>query len=107
RPPRPVKQPGYVLWQLCMQACELAEDHLAGDFRRRLQSRPGPWLMPLWTTRRASRALSADLGRHDGGVEAVAVLPDGQVVTGGHGGRVLGWDPAAPGAAPAARGRHH
>ena len=40
-----------------------------------------------------------ELGRDQGGVNAVAVLPDGRLVTGGDdGGRVLVWDPAQPGA---------
>ena len=61
-----------------------------------------------------------ELGRHEGGVGAVAVLPDGRVVTGGpssaEGGvcvgltatrrRVLVWDPAEPGAGPVELGRH-
>jgi WD40 repeat protein len=33
------------------------------------------------------------------------VLPRGRLVTGGHDGRVLVWDPATPGAAPAELGR--
>ena len=38
---------------------------------------------------------------------AVAVLPDGRVVTGGsYDGRVLVWDPAEPGAGPVELGRH-
>ena len=106
RPPQPVDQPGYILRQLWMQAAELAEDDLADDIRSRLQSRPGPGLVPRWTTRRASRALSGELGRHDGAVRAVAVLADGRVVTGGDDGRVLVWDPADPGAGPAELGRH-
>ena len=36
---------------------------------------------------------------------AVAVLPDGRVVTGGVGGPVLVWDPAEPGAGPVELGR--
>ena len=36
-----------------------------------------------------------ELGRHENWVEAVAVLPDGRVVTGDAGGRVLVWDPGA------------
>ena len=39
-------------------------------------------------------------------MRAVAVLPDGRVVTGGDDGRVLVWDPAQPGAGPAELGRH-
>ena len=41
-------------------------------------------------------------------VGAVAVLPDGRVVTAaaGRDGRVLVWDPAEPGAGPAELGRH-
>jgi WD40 repeat protein len=40
-------------------------------------------------------------------VGAVAVLPDGRVVSGGDvGGRVRVWDPAAPEAKPAELGRH-
>ena len=39
-------------------------------------------------------------------VGAVAVLPDGRVVTGGDDGRVLVWDPADPGAGPVELGRH-
>ena len=106
RPPQPVDQPGYILRQLWMQAAELAEDDLAEEIRSRLQSRPGPGLVPRWTTRRASRALSGELGRHDGTVVAVAVLADGRVVTGGGDRRVLVWDPAHPGAGPAELGRH-
>ena len=46
-----------------------------------------------------------ELGRHDGGVRAVAVLPDGRVVTGGTDQRVLVWDPAEPSGIPAELGR--
>ena len=98
RPPQPVDEPGYILRQLCIQAADIAEDQLADDLLRRLQSRPGPCLMPRWTTRRAGRALSGELGRHDHGVWAVAVLADGRVATGGDDWRVLVWDPARPGA---------
>jgi len=39
-------------------------------------------------------------------VRAVAVLPDGRVVTGGTDGRVLAWDAAGPRTGPAELGRH-
>jgi len=112
RPPQLVDQPGYILRQLWMQAAELAEDSLAedslaDDIRGRLQSLPGPGLVPQWTTRRASRALSSELGRHYGPVNAVAVLPDGRVVTGGGDGQVLVWDPAEPATGPFELGSHH
>ena len=43
-------------------------------------------------------AAPVELGRHEDGVEAVAVLPDGRVVTGAaDDGRVLVWDPGGPG----------
>ena len=93
---RPLGQPGYVLRQLCLQAAELADDRLADDFRTRLRSQPGPGLVPVWTTHRASRALAGELGRHDSAVNAVAVLPDGRVVSGGDDRRVLVWDPDRP-----------
>ena len=60
---------------------------------------------PFRTTRRGSPALSAELGRHDSWVWAVAALSDGKVVAGGADGQVLVWDPAIPGRAPAELGR--
>ena len=106
RPPLAVDEPGYILRQLWMQAAELAKDDLAEAIRIRLKSQVGPRLIPIWTTRRASYALSADLGRHDRPVAAVVVLADGRVVTGGADGQILAWDPAHPGATPAEVGRH-
>jgi WD40 repeat protein len=53
----------------------------------------------------AARPGPVELGRHERGVYAVAVLPDGRVVTGGHDCRVLVWDPAEPGVGPVEFGR--
>ncbi len=95
RPPQPVGQPGYVLRQLCLQAAELADKQLVADIGARLRVLGDLSLIPQWTTRRASRALSLELGSHGGRVRAIAVLPDGRVVSGGDDGRVRVWDPAA------------
>jgi WD40 repeat protein len=47
-----------------------------------------------------------ELGRHDGPARAVAVLPDGRVVSaGGDDGLMLVWDPAVPGASPVELGQ--
>jgi len=108
RPPQPVTQLSYVLRQLSLQAAEFADEHLAGSARRRLQALPDAGPVPMWTTRRVSRALSAELGAHHHHiVTALAVLPDGRVVSGGMGKdtRVWIWDPATPGAAPLELGR--
>jgi WD40 repeat protein len=106
RPPAPVAQPGYVLRQLWMQAAELREDDLASDLRIRLRSQPNSGLISMWTTRRASHAMSAELGRHDDSVRAVAGLPNGRVASGGYDARVLVWDPGRPGSDPVELGRH-
>jgi WD40 repeat protein len=100
-------QPGYVLRQLCLQATELGEDRLASDLRTRLRSQPDSALIPIWTTRRTSRVLSAELGRHWGPVATVAVLPDGRVVSGGSDERLLVWDPSRPEGDAVELGHHH
>lgn len=96
RPPLPVSERGYLLCQLCQQAAELGETGLAADTRALLEAMPGPVLIPLWTTRRASGALVAELARPGSDVMAVASTPDGRVVSGSSDGRVAVWDPGTP-----------
>jgi WD40 repeat protein len=99
RPSLPITKPGYVLRQLCLQAAELGESRLASDLRARLWNLPEPGLIPIWTTRRASHALEAELGRVNQ-VVAMAVLPDGRVVTGAPAEPLLVWDPINPSSGP-------
>jgi hypothetical protein len=103
RGPETADDPGFVLRQLCLQAAELGETLLAVDCQSRQLASGDPGPVLHWTTRQASPALVLELGRHWGGVAAVAVLPDGRVVTGGAG--LLVWDPAEPGAGPVELGR--
>jgi WD40 repeat protein len=108
RGPETTDDPGFVPRQLCLQATEFGETVLAAGYRARqlVCDDPGPVLQ--WTTRRTSPALVLELGRDDDGVSAVAVLPDGRVVTGsavGGGNGVLVWNPAEPGTSPIKLGR--
>jgi WD40 repeat protein len=100
RRPRLINRPSYLLRQLCLQALELGEDALAIDAQSRLETLSDARLMPIWTTRRVSRALAAELDSHDRDVAALAVLPDGRVVSGDARGRLLLWNPAAPAESP-------
>ena len=88
RGPETAGDPGFVPRQLCLQAAELGESLLATDFRTRqlASGDPGPLLQ--WSARRASPALIFELGRDEGWVRAVAVLPDGRVVSSGDGNQV-------------------
>jgi len=61
----------------------------------------------VWDPARRKKADPVELGRHDNGVTALAVLPDGRVVSGGHDHRVLVWDPSRPGSGPVELGRHN
>jgi WD40 repeat protein len=49
--------------------------------------REGPHQQPVGVN-----GTKAELGRHIDEVTAIAVLPDGRIVTGGHDHRVLVWD---------------
>jgi hypothetical protein len=60
---------------------EAAAERLAIEIRQRLESLPGPNLVPCWTTRKTSQALSRELGRHDSFIRAMEVLADGKLAT--------------------------
>ena len=101
---QPHLEPGQVLRQLCLQAAELHEMDLAGDFRERLSAYPGP--VPQWTSRRPYRALVAEVNGHAGWVNAVALTRDGSVVAGTDDGRIWLWNPSATVAGIVTLGHH-
>ena len=77
------------------------------DLRARLRGPARPW--PAFRSGpRAGPAVPcpASSAATTAGCTAVAVLPDGRVVSGGDDRRVLVWDPAAPGTDPVELGRH-
>lgn len=99
-----------LLRQLCLQAEELGEPFLAGDFRHRLngliERTASAQLVPQWSSRRGDRALVSELQGDVGWVNAVAAMRDGRVVAGGKDGWVRLWDPNAPDAGWIGVGRH-
>jgi WD40 repeat protein len=105
RPPSGMNRPGGAATQLAWEALRNDLPDLTRAAARRLRRSPAPLLIPMWTTERTSPYLVRVLGRHDGWVYAVAVGPDGRVVTGGGDGLRL-WDPATPGQPGQQLGRH-
>jgi len=91
RSPRP-PDPGHILRQLCVQAAELRQHNLSAALRWQLRATPKAPFVPLWTTRRASLALLAELQLRDE-PHTIAVLPDGRVFVAEKDGRFLLWKP--------------
>lgn len=101
-----IHTPGFVERQLCLYSAELGDENLADAFRSRLLAGDARRLDPTWTIRRPNPAYVGEIRIHKGKVRAMAVLPDGRVVTGGTDGRILVWDSARPGAEPIELGTH-
>lgn len=87
---------GYVPRQLCLQALRYSMGELADTARRRLTSLPDPNLCPRWTTV-VTRPPALELGADDVWVTPVAVLSDGDVITGNALGLVRRWRTDQPG----------
>jgi len=87
---------GYVPRQLCLQALRYSMGELADTARRRLTSPPDPDLCPRWTTV-VTRPPALELGADDVWVTPVAVLSDGDVITGNALGLVRQWRTDEPG----------
>jgi WD40 repeat protein len=105
RPPNPIRQPGFVLRQLCLQAMIYGWHDLADTIRHHLQQHQPAGLIPQWTTL-INRPPAVELGSHDGRVCAVGRIVHGRVASGGDDGRVLMWNPAAPKDGSMELGRH-
>jgi WD domain, G-beta repeat len=94
-----------LLSTLCLQALRYGMETVAAAARARLETLPGPRLIPISSSQR-SLPPRRELGSHDGGVGAVAVDRAGRwVVTGGYDGRVRLWQVDAPGT-PTELGSH-
>lgn len=106
RPPLLASERGYVLRQLCLQAAELGDERLAEESRALQRAQAGLDPVLIVTTRRVSRALSAELAGHKGGTRALAVLPDGRVAAGGADGWIRAWDVASGARERLDLGRH-
>ena len=96
--------PQNALTELCWQATQFGLLSLANRLRELSARRHLAYLIPIWTNM-PSTMPSVELGRHGGGVRAVATFDDGRVVSGGHDGRVRVWNPQHPGD-PLELGRH-
>ena len=83
RRPEAVSDPAFIPRQLCLEATELGETLLAADCQAQQLASDDPGPVLQWTTRPTSPGLFLELGRIPGGVESVAVMQDGRVVTGG------------------------
>lgn len=106
RPPLLAREQAYVLRQLCLQAAELGDERLAEESRVRLRGLADPGPVLISTTRRVSRALSAELAGHKGGTRALTVLPDGRMVSGGMDGWIRIWNLASGAPERVDLGRH-
>ena len=91
-----VPDPARPLRQLALQALIYGQADLAAAARDRQRDLPAPGPVPLWTTMHQS-PFALELGCHGDWVSAVAVAPDGSVVTSGDDGRVLVWHRDRPG----------
>ena len=97
RPPAPITRPNDMARQLCLQALEHGRHALAETARQHLLAAGDDGPLPAWTTVSTVPPL-LELGEHDtSGVQALAVLGDGRVVSGDSRGRVWVWSVARPG----------
>jgi WD40 repeat protein len=107
RPGDAAVRPGLTATQLGWEALRVGLDELVSGAAAHLERCPPPQLIPRWTTGRTGPQLVGVIGRHDDGVVgALAVSPDGRVVSGGTDGTVRMWDPGRPEDPGAVIGRH-
>ena len=91
RPTSSTVRPGLTATQLCCEALRTGHEDIARAAASHAEHCPAPQLIPRWTTGRTSSHLVSVVGRHDGFVNAVAVLPNGLVVSAGQNGIVRLW----------------
>jgi WD40 repeat protein len=100
-------RPGFTATQLGWEALRVGLDDVASSVAAYLERCAPPQVIPRWTTGRTGHHLLGVIGRHDeGAVEALAVLPDGGVVSGGADRAVRVWHSDRPEESGVVIGRH-
>ena len=94
RPTSSTVRPGLTATQLCCEALRTGHEDIARAAASHAEHCPAPQLIPRWTTGRTSSHLVSVVGRHDGFVNAVAVLSNGLVVSAGQNGTVTAVESA-------------
>ena len=84
---------GQTATQLAWEALRGGAPDIACSASERLHRSSTPQLIPVWTTERTSPNLTRVIGRHGAAVRALAVYPEGKVVSGHDDGALRLWDP--------------
>lgn len=101
-----VSQRGFVLRHMAMHAAELGADEVRDACNNRLAAAASGGPLFGWTTRVVSPAFVGESESCGCEVLDMAATPDGRVVTVGHDGWVLLWEPHATGSRPVRIGHH-
>lgn len=97
RPSTSTIRPGFTATHLGWEALRIGLDSLSQAAASHLALCPAPQFIPRWTTSRTSSHLISVIGRHDGAVRSVVVLPDLRIISAGDDRALRLWDPSRSG----------